>query len=437
MNTVKITDFFKKNIDNAQTALQGCILLALGIWLSLFPDTFVSSLGTVAIIAVALDLLGDILCAVGAVFKGFKALVGRIIECVLTLCALLFLLAYPRFIFIAFPLLIGLYSLLLGVTHLIVFLQYRNEHSTKPLRQAVFCIICFAFGISCLGALAAHIEISLTFIGIYFILLALTLFADFAICLIPRQRKNRLKRRIRFNLPVFLTALIPYKTLTKINQYFESAPDAEKAQLNSKKPERGEANVEVFVHVSPDGFGSMGHVDLCIEGKCISYGGYDERSMKLGGGIGPGVLFEHESKDAYIEFCKSKSSKTLFGFGLCLSSEELCRIRLKLEEIKLNAVEWLPNAHLQQLLHGERLDCSDYGSQLYLATGAKFYKFTSGSFKYYFVLGTNCVKLADTLLGACGTDAVACGIIAPGTYYTFLDREFTLQNGTVVSRKVY
>lgn len=437
MNTVRITDFFKKNIDNAQTALQGCVLLALGIWLSFFPEIFVSSLGTVAIIVVALDLLGDILCTLGAIFKGFKALLGRIIKCALTFIVLCFLLSYPRFIFIAFPLLIGLYSLLLGVTHLIIFLQYRNEHSTKPLRQALFCIICFIFGISCLGALAAHIEISLTFIGIYFILLALTLFADFAICLIPKERKNRLKRRIRFNLPVFLTALIPYKTLTKINKYFESAPEAEKAQLSSKKPERGDANVEVFVHVAPDGFGCMGHVDLCIEGKVISYGGYDERSMKLGGGIGPGVLFEHESKDAYIKFCKSKSNKTLFGFGLCLSSEELCRIKLKLEEIKENAIEWLSNAQLKELVAGENLDCSDYGSQLYIATGARFYKFSHGSFKYYFVLGTNCVKLADTLLGACGTDAVACGIIAPGTYYTFLDREYTLQNGTVVSRKVY
>lgn len=437
MNTVKITDFFKKNIDTAQTALQGCLMLTLGIWMTFSPAGFVSSLGTVGIIVVSIQLFGNILCAIGAIFKGFKAIVGRCIDCIITFLVLCFLISYPRFIFTAFPLLIGLYSLLLGVTHLIVFLQYMHEHNTRPLRQAVFCAICFIFGLSCLGALAAHIEVSLTFIGVYFILFALTLFADFAISLVPRERKNRMKRRIRFQLPVFVAALVPRKVLGEVNKYFETTPDIDKVALNSQKPERGTANVEVFVHVSPDGMGSMGHVDLCIEGRCISYGGYDEKAMKLSGGIGPGVLFEHENKEEYIKLCKKQSNKTLFGFGLSLSDEEIARINQKLADIKKNTYEWMPKAHLADIGQAEQGEYTDYGSLLYRATNARFYKFSHGSFKYYFVLGTNCVKLADTLLGACGTDAVVCGIISPGTYYDFLNREYVLQGGTVVSRIVY
>ena len=80
----------------------------------------------------------------------------------------------------------------------------------------------------------------------------------------------------------------------------------------------------------------------------------------------------------------------------------------------------------------------DYASTLYKMTGATFYKFKTGKFKTFFILSTNCVALADQILGAAGTDIIKLsGFIAPGSYYDYLYREYCKKNSMVVSYKVY
>ena len=45
--------------------------------------------------------------------------------------------------------------------------------------------------------------------------------------------------------------------------------------------DQNHANVEIFIHVSPDGFGTIGHCDICIDNQVISYGNYDYDSIRL------------------------------------------------------------------------------------------------------------------------------------------------------------
>lgn len=45
--------------------------------------------------------------------------------------------------------------------------------------------------------------------------------------------------------------------------------------------------------------------------------------------------------------------------------------------------------------------------------------------------------MADTLLVASGSDTVASGIVSPGTYFMYLNQEFTRAGGKVVRRQVY
>ena len=48
------------------------------------------------------------------------------------------------------------------------------------------------------------------------------------------------------------------------------------------------------------------------------------------------------------------------------------------------------------------------------------------------------MALADILCGASGLDLMNLqGIITPGTYYAFLDRQFRRPNSIVISRTVY
>ena len=56
----------------------------------------------------------------------------------------------------------------------------------------------------------------------------------------------------------------------------------------------------------------------------------------------------------------------------------------------------------------------------------------------YNALKTNCVALANLLCGASGVDLMNLqGIVTPGSYYVFLDRQFRRPNSIVISRTVY
>ena len=65
------------------------------------------------------------------------------------------------------------------------------------------------------------------------------------------------------------------------------------------------------------------------------------------------------------------------------------------------------------------------------------YKVSRGQFKYYFVMGQNCVKYADHLLKASGFPGVMSGVISPGTYYDYLTKEYNSATGVVITRDVY
>ena len=81
---------------------------------------------------------------------------------------------------------------------------------------------------------------------------------------------------------------------------------------------------------------------------------------------------------------------------------------------------------------------NDYAISLIKETNAKFYKFKKSSYKTYFLLSTNCVKLVDEILGAYGSDLIKInGVITPGSYYAFLEKELKKENSNVISKQIY
>jgi hypothetical protein len=169
---------------------------------------------------------------------------------------------------------------------------------------------------------------------------------------------------------------------------------------------------------------------LYIDNKVISYGPYDELSSKLKSSISDGVLLELYKKK-YIEFCNTKENKNVISFGLKITDAQKNKIREKLKDIKKDTYEWSPLS--------ETYKDKDYNaSRIYMETGAKFYKFKKGKFKIFFVFYTNCVKLANELIGTSGIDILSInGLIAPGAYYDYFNREFRRKNSIVVSKEIY
>lgn len=334
------------------------------------------------------------------------------------------------------PIVFSLYLILNGIAKLITIYIYAKNDINIKLGLIIECSIYFIFGVTSLLSPLIQLNKILVIIAIYFILFGINFIKDFVRETMPTKTKNKLKRKVRITLPAFLVALIPHKVLKKVNEYFEVSNDAI-SKIDGKIEERDESvDLEIFIHVTSSGFGVVGHVDLYYNGEMISYGNYDESSYKLFGVVGKGILFSCD-KDKYIKFCTGYAKKTLFSYGLKLNDEQKKNIEKNINGLKENLIEWKPPVVFEKD-ENKTKEYNDYASILYKATGAKFYKFKSGKFKTYFGLNTNCVLLADTVIGNSGIDVLTLGgIITPGTYYEYLRNEFVKRNSIVVSQNIY
>ena len=176
----------------------------------------------------------------------------------------------------------------------------------------------------------------------------------------------------------------------------------------------------------------MGHIDIYFDNKVISYGCYDEGSRYVGELFGDGVLFLAKSKKEYINFCIDNSKKTIFDFGIHLTDAEKKKVALRIEELVKNTYSWNHKTD-KNYRNGK-----SYAAKLYKRTSAKFYKFKSGKYKTYYVLGTNCCFLADDIIGKSGMDILSInGLITPGTYYDYLNRKLKGKNSNIIYKEIY
>ena len=147
--------------------------------------------------------------------------------------------------------------------------------------------------------------------------------------------------------------------------------------------------------------------------------------------IGDGVLFTVNNREKYLRFCAEHSKKTIFAFGITLTSEQKERVKREIEKIENDTYRW---KCVQELDNTK--EYGDYASCLYRATKAKFYKFKRSNYRLYFALWTNCVKLVDNVLGAAGSDILRLnGVITPGTYYYYLNNEFKKKHSNVIKKE--
>lgn len=329
---------------------------------------------------------------------------------------------------------IGSYQLFTGLISLITWLIYRNNHIHPRLNYLFDALWMMGFGLYSISPFHDATNFELLLLGFYLLMLGVSSLRD-GFFFEKGIRNPRLKRKIRMTLPIFVTALIPINTLRRLNKWF-SNHESEESQVHSERKNDQTVDLEIFIHASESSFFlAMGHVDICYQGQVISYGSYDPHSERLFGMIGDGVLFK-ANREKYIELCKRESQKTLFAYGLSLSEQQKKAIEEQLREIEGLLIPWEPSSQLMKRREGEIKHTYSY--QLKHEADATLYKFSSSKFKTYFVLSTNCVLLADSIVGKAGTDILSPqGFIVPGTYQDYLDLEYTKPSGIVVSRSIY
>ena len=329
---------------------------------------------------------------------------------------------------------IGGYQLFTGLISLITWLIYRNNHIHPRVNYLFDAMWMMGFGLYSISPFHDATNFELLLLGFYLIMLGASSVRDGFY--FEKGRSNpKLKRRMRMTLPIFVTALIPISTLRRLNKWF-SNHEFQEGTVHSERKNDQTVDLEIFIHTSESSFFlAMGHVDICYQGQVISYGSYDPHSERLFGMIGDGVLFK-ANREKYIELCKRESQKTLFAYGLSLSEQQKKAIEEQLREIEELLIPWEPSSQLMKRREGEIKHTYSY--QLKHEADATLYKFSSSKFKTYFVLSTNCVLLADSIVGKAGTDILSPqGFIVPGTYQDYLDLEYTKPSGIVVSRSIY
>ena len=276
--------------------------------------------------------------------------------------------------------------------------------------------------------------------GVYCILFGAEMLSDFVTLMVPQKIKNDMKRHIRISPPVFVSTFMPLGTLRYVNEYI-SLNDEPPKFVEDERGDGAPPDMEIMVHVSNNGSGKVGHLDLYIDGEVISYGNHDQASHRLFGVFGDGVMFTAE-KETYLDFSVTHDRQIVFSYGLRLTPGQLSEVRSEVAKIKSGAVPWKPpyqRACEEKGAQNIKLsDYHDYCSELWNGTHARFFKFTDGKFRTYSILSTNCVLLTDSIVGKAGTDIVCIsGIASPGIYYDYLERLYMTQKTMVISKTVY
>lgn len=412
----------KKNVENFAVYVGiGLILIMVSCLALFYHEIFLMRV---------FDLLGIILILRAGLqcyeFVGKKddELIGSIVT---NLLLGIFVLVYTDIPVTMIVHIFAFYIVLNATIRFISFINYLKDREKNRIYLLITALLFSVIGIAIILYPMAGMEDVTMIIAIYGLFLGVTYIMDGVWIVTPRNKRDLLKRKIRINIPIVIAAMMPRFFYDTVNRHLEVENDDSFFEDNPDAV----VDLEIFVHASSKGFGNVGHVDICYRDQVITYGNYDYASTYFHEMLGDGVLIV-TSKDDYIPFCIEESGKMIFCYGLKLTNDQNKEIQKEIEKLKANIYPWYPPSHYDSSIQ------EDYASRLNLKMKANFYKFKKGKFKTYFVLGTNCVLLADEIIGKSGTDMLGInGIICPGAYLTYLDKEYQRANSQVISKKVF
>jgi len=346
-------------------------------------------------------------------------------QAVLRLALAVFLTARPNNIRASMSLVFGVWVMINAVSKGIYLWQLFHTHSRGKIRTAFQMIVYVLFGLILLTHPVAGAGWLAMVLGIYCLIAGAFRLVDATRELLGTDvRGKRLKQRLRIKPPVLLTALMPMRLLTILDDPDEEA-EIEQWTMRGGDWTDAEPNLEIFLHLSKNTAMGFGHMDIALGDTVYSYGCYDGDSNRLFGAISDGVMLK-VNREEYIPFSLEYGKKRLIGYGVVLSEEQREAVERKISEFLGNSTRWNPP------------ESNEEATELIRRANAEYYKVNEGPFKKYNVMTTNCVAMANILSGSGGVDLMnPQGIITPGTYAEFLDRQFRREYSIVVSRKVY
>ena len=345
---------------------------------------------------------------------------------------------YPAIFTLPAGIVFGLWFLLSGLARGAIAAQCWVENLPGKFRNSFASLLSLVFGVLLIADPSMQLPTVFSLAGVYLILYAVSLLVDFISSLfLSNQLGDRVKRKVRIALPMFVTAFLPSRLIDEFNQYFLTHQDKGGVLRETQEPGEGKPALEVFIHLSDQGFGRMGHVDIRLDDTVYSYGCYDHHSHRFFGMVSDGTVAVAPA-GPYLRHCLSFERKVLVGFGLHITHREREIVESKLRELSQVLVPWQSDWEKKQAGLTVKRKGPDPASRLVKATGAKIFKVKSGPFRKYFAINTNCVQLADTIIGPAGLDILRVNAIAtPGSYFSMLNEMFERGNTIVTQRTIY
>lgn len=333
------------------------------------------------------------------------------------------------------PVIFGLYFLAIAIIRTVDYYIYQ-KNKIKGRLGMLFSVILNLFA-SIVLTINPHLKTKyiVIIIGIYLILLGIKYLVDLLIEILPNKILNKIKRSIKIPIPEVFTAFIPQQLISLVNEMLEVDPEARNYNYNKKDDK---SDLQIIIHLASSGTAIMGHVEIAFEDRIYSYGSYDMHSRSLFQSIGDGVILIVD-KQKYMKYCVEKRDRYLIEFGIKLTNDEKEIIQKNINElINTNTIDYYSDAQLIEQGKLSPKELTDMSSEIYMYAGGYFKKITKGKYKKLFVLNNNCAMMVNSVLKTIGKNVIAInGILTPGAYYDYLNRQFMLKNTNVITRKIY
>lgn len=424
----------KKSFNYASMAITGLFFCVLGfsfIFGSLSPWNWLYYLLVIGISIVGcLRILNVILN-----FRKVPHRFSLFLDVITWLIAIIISIVNADLFHFLFPRLVGGWILLHAFAKTVTIYIKITDHLPGYLHSVIFLIgdLLFAFALLFMPNQFPYM-ITLA-IGGYFLIYGGNQLLDFVREIIPNNSGEQLDTKLRLAVPPFLAAIIPPTLMRTILN--KDAEDQAREDFEVYKSSIS-ADLEVLVHIAPSGPAMLGHVDIIYRGFLMSYGCYDPHQRRLLGTLGDGVVLI-SPKDEYLYNSLANENKILVDFGIALNEKQKEALNARLLEVFSELVDFESDEQLKQAGKSYLGELDDYISRVTrTCPDTRFYKYREGKFKTFFVLSSNCVFFIAHILSCIGFNLVdMSGIISPGSYFDFLNKQFKSDKSFVISRKIY
>lgn len=236
----------------------------------------------------------------------------------------------------------------------------------------------------------------------------------------------RNKSMLYLPAPVFISAIMPSLEVRRIENVKKENPGLITKEI---KPTTGN-QISIYIYGNTKGFDSMGHMGIGYKGKIYNYGNHDPFNRSKTMIFGDGVMIVGKEED-HVDFAVDWGN-TLFRFVCELTPEQEEIIDKQFEELFEPAYEYYYPSEKDTKRQHYLSWVEDFGCE------SKYYKFSSGQFKTYSVLTTNCVLITDHIFQTTGMKFFQLsGIISPGAYYDYLNGVLNKPGSIVKHKYIY